>query len=62
METPVVSRDELIFRVKQAGCKMLDRLDIETMSRDDIINHLKKSCCKVWEKLILRGDIKPNTK
>ena len=53
-----LTRDELIFRVKGAGCKMLDRLDLEQMSKDDIIRHLKKSCCKVYEKLLLRGDLK----
>ena len=53
-----LSRDELIFRVKGAGCKMLDRLDLEQMSKEDIVKHLKKSCCKVYDKLLLRGDLK----
>lgn len=47
-----MSRDELVFRVRGAGCKMLDRLDLERMSRSDIVSHLKKSCCGVYEKLV----------
>lgn len=47
-----MSKDELVFRVKACGCKMLDRLDLEAMSRDDVIRHLKKSCCRVYEKLV----------
>lgn len=53
-----LTRDELIFRVKGAGCKMLDRLDLEQMSKDDIVKYLKKSCCKVYDKLLMRGDLK----
>lgn len=47
-----MSKDELVFRVKACGCKMLDRLDLETMSREEVVKHLKKSCCKVYEKLV----------
>jgi hypothetical protein len=47
-----IPREEIIFRVRGAGCKMLDRLDLETMSRSEIIRHLKKSCCKVYAKLV----------
>lgn len=47
-----MSRDELVLRVRGAGCKMLDRLDLERMSRMDIVRHLKKSCCGVYEKLV----------
>ncbi len=47
-----MSKDELVFRVKAYGCKMLDRLDLETMSREDVVAHLKKSCCRVYEKLV----------
>lgn len=45
-----MSRDEIIFRVRGSGCKMLDRLDLERMSKDEILSLLKKSCCKVYEK------------
>lgn len=48
----MMSKDEIVFRVKSYGCKMLDRLDLETMNRDEIIRHLKKSCCRVYEKLV----------
>ena len=47
-----MSKDELVFRVKAYGCKMLDRLDLETMSREQVVAHLKTSCCKVYEKLV----------
>ena len=47
-----MSKDELVMRVKTHGCKMLDRLDLETMSRAEVVAHLKKSCCKVYEKLV----------
>jgi hypothetical protein len=47
-----ISRNEIIFRVRGSGCKMLDRLDLEEMTRQEIIRHLKKSCCKVWAKLL----------
>ena len=47
-----MSKDELVMRVKAYGCKMLDRLDLETMSRAEVVAHLKKSCCKVYEKLV----------
>lgn len=47
-----MSKDELVFRVKAYGCKMLDRLDLETMTYAQVIAHLKKSCCKVYEKLV----------
>lgn len=47
-----MSKDELVFRVKSYGCKMLDRLDLETMSRSEVVAHLKKSCCRVYEKLV----------
>jgi len=46
-----MSKDELVFRVKSYGCKMLDRLDLETMTREEVVRHLKKSCCKVYEKM-----------
>jgi hypothetical protein len=46
-----LSREEIIFRVKGSGCKMLNRLDLHQMSKEEIISHLKKSCCKVYEKL-----------
>jgi hypothetical protein len=58
MKEVSLSKDELVFRVKGAGCKMLDRLDLEEMSKDEIITHLKKSCCKVYDKLVLRGELK----
>jgi hypothetical protein len=48
----MMSKDELVFRVKAHGCKMLDRLDLEVMTRAEVIRHLKKSCCKVYEKLV----------
>jgi hypothetical protein len=47
-----MSKDELVFRVKAYGCKMLDRLDLETMSHEQVVAHLKQSCCKVYEKLV----------
>jgi hypothetical protein len=50
--TRPMSKDELVMRVKCYGCKMLDRLDLETMTREQVIAHLKKSCCKVYEKLV----------
>jgi len=46
-----MTRDEIIFRVRGSGCKMLDRLDLEVMKKEDIVSLLKKSCCKVYEKL-----------
>ena len=46
-----MSKEEIIFRVRGSGCKMLDRLDLEKMSRDEIILVLKKSCCRVYAKL-----------
>lgn len=50
---PKITREEIIFRVRGSGCKMLDRLDLHQMSREEIISHLKKSCCKVYEKLCI---------
>lgn len=47
-----MSKDELVMRVKCYGCKMLDRLDLETMTREEVVHHLKKSCCKVYEKVV----------
>ena len=52
-----MTRDEIIFRVRGSGCKMLDRLDLEVMSKEDIIKVLKKSCCKVYEKLCKEGRV-----
>lgn len=46
-----MTRDEIIFRVRGSGCKMLDRLDLEEMKKEEIVAVLKKSCCKVYEKL-----------
>jgi len=47
-----MSKSELIFRVKAYGCKMLDRLDLESMTLEQIVAHLKKSCCTVYERLV----------
>lgn len=47
-----MSKDELVFRVKAYGCKMLDRLDLETMTREEVVKHLKKSCCRVYERIV----------
>ena len=47
-----MNKDELVFRVKAYGCKMLDRLDLETMTREQIVRHLKQSCCRVYERLV----------
>lgn len=48
----MMSKDELVLRVKAHGCKMLDRLDLESMTREQVVAHLKKSCCRVYEKLV----------
>jgi hypothetical protein len=47
-----MSKDELVFRVKAYGCKMLDRMDLEAMTREQVVRHLKKSCCKVYERMV----------
>lgn len=48
----MMSKEEIVMRVRKSGCKMLDRLDLEVMSREQVIKHLKKSCCRVYEKLV----------
>lgn len=53
-----MSKDEIIFRVRGSGCKMLDRLDLEMMSKEDIVKVLKKSCCKVYERLCSARGVK----
>ena len=52
MQKAMMSKEEIVFRVRKSGCKMLDRLDLEIMSREEVIMHLKKSCCRIYEKLV----------
>lgn len=52
MQAKMMSKEEIVLRVRGVGCKMLDRLDLEKMSREDVVKHLKKSCCRVYEKLV----------
>lgn len=52
MQPSQMSKEEIVFRVRGSGCKMLDRLDLEVMTRKQVIAHLKKSCCGVYEKLV----------
>ena len=46
-----ISKEELIFRVRGANCKMLVKLNLEKMTRDQILEHLRTSCCPVLKKL-----------
>lgn len=52
MQSPMMSKEEIVLRVRRYGCKMLDRLDLEVMTREAVVLHLKVSCCRVYEKLV----------
>lgn len=47
-----MSRDELIFRIRGSGCKMLDIARVHTLSKAELLVLLKKSCCPVYANLV----------
>lgn len=45
------TKEEIIFRIRTSGCKMLDGVKIEEMRRSQIIEILEKACCPELKKL-----------
>jgi hypothetical protein len=51
-----LNKEELIFKIKGSGCKMLDSVDFDTMNMAELCMHLKKSCCPALKELIKQAE------
>ena len=51
-----VSKEELIFRIKGTGCKMLDKIDLNRMNIDQMCDHLEASCCPALKEIIKQAE------
>jgi len=52
----MLNKEELIFKVKGSGCKMLDGVELEKMNMSEICHHLKKSCCPALQDIIKQAE------
>jgi hypothetical protein len=50
-----ISKEELIMRVRASGCKMLEKLNLDTMRRSQILAHLQECKCPSLKKISLES-------
>ena len=47
MTADLITKEELVELVLQAGCKKMDGLPIASMDKDELMKHLQSACCPV---------------
>jgi hypothetical protein len=51
-----LNKEELIFKIKGTGCKMLDGVHFDSMNMEEVCRYLKKSCCPALKELIKQAE------
>jgi hypothetical protein len=47
-----MNKEELIFKIKGSGCKMLDNIDLHLMTIEQMCDYLERSCCPALKEII----------
>lgn len=50
-----ISKEELVMRIRASGCKMLEKLNLDTMRRSEILTHLEQCKCPTLKKISLES-------